>query len=440
MNTLRRKWKIDRRTFLRGTGAVIALPWLEAMGVNSTSFSKAGEMAEGEIPSRSVFTFWGMGMNPFTALPEKSGLDYVLPESVKPLAPFQKETTYFTGMHSVIGGHSSSHCFLTGIDPNKGRYGTSCDQLIAERHEGKTRFSTLVLSNTRQTGFGGVGDGTLSWTRNRTPVGAEDRPQVVFDRLFRPDSAADVAARKRHAAEQGSVLDGVREEARKLEGRLGKADRAKLEEYLASIRDVEQQIASDAKWLALPKPKVDPVDYAKAKLGWFRSMFDVIALALQTDSTRLVTFQVRDSLNGTPINNFTIKERGVPWDLHTITHNGGEEEKLGWWTKIDAWQMEDWVYFLTKLKNMREGNGNVLDHTLALWGTTNGGPAAHYKKDLPALLTGGTALGIRHAGHIACDNKVPLGNLIRTITEKMGVKVDDRFYGGAHTGVIKELG
>ena len=139
----------------------------------------------------------------------------------------------------------------------------------------------------------------------------------------------------------------------------------------------------------MPKPKVDPVDYARAKLGWFRSMFDVTALALQTDSTRLVTFQVRDSLNGTPINSSTdSNERGVPWDLHTITHNGGEEEKLRWWTKIDAWQMEDWVYFLNKLKNMREGNGTVLDHTLALWGTTNGGPAAHYKQDLPGAADG----------------------------------------------------
>src|SRR5262249_52623102 len=242
MNILRRRWMMDRRTFLRGTGAVIALPWLEAMGVNSLSISKAGELAASEIPARTVFTFWGMGMNPFTATPDKTGLDYVLPESVKPLEPFRKDTTFFTGLHAVIGGQSSSHFFLTGVDPRKGHYGTSCDQLIAERLEGKTRFPTLVLSNTRQTGFGGLGDGILSWTRNRTPVAAEDRPQVVFDRLFRPDSAADVAARKRHAAEQGSVLDGVREEARKLEGRLGKADRAKMEEYLASIRDVEDQL------------------------------------------------------------------------------------------------------------------------------------------------------------------------------------------------------
>ena len=142
--------------------------------------------------------------------------------------------------------------------------------MTAERQEGRTRFPALVLSCTRQTGYGGLGDGTLSWTRNRTPVAPEDRPQVVFDRLFRPDSAPDVAARRRHAAEQRSVLDGVREEARRMQTRLGQADRAKLEEYLASIRDIEQQLAADARWLALPVPRVDLMDYARARLGWFR--------------------------------------------------------------------------------------------------------------------------------------------------------------------------
>ena len=123
----RRKWQMDRRTFLRGTGAAIALPWLEAMGAYSTSYSKAGEPAAGEIPPRTVFTFWGMGMNPFTATPAQTGLDYVLPESVRPLEPLKRETTFFTGLHSVTGGHSSSHCFLTGVDPHKGKYGISCD-------------------------------------------------------------------------------------------------------------------------------------------------------------------------------------------------------------------------------------------------------------------------------------------------------------------------
>jgi hypothetical protein len=437
MNILRRRWAMNRRAFLRGTGVAIALPWLEAMGLNSTSFAKAGELAPAERPARAVFTQWGMGMNPLTAIPEKTGLDYDLPESIKPLKPFQADTTYFTGMHAAAGGHSSDHCLLTGVNVGKtGKYGTSCDQLIAERFDGKTRFPSLVLSWTRQTGFGDRGDGTLSWTKGRTPVVPENDPQVVFNRLFRPDSPAEIAARKQHAAEQRSVLDSVSDEARKLEGRLGKADREKLQEYFASIRDVEDQFAVDGRWLTREKPKVDPMDYARARLGWFRSMFNVMALALQTDSTRVVTFLARDSLNG---GSFPIKERSVPWNFHTITHNGGDKDKLAWWTKIDAWQMEDWVYFLDKLKNIREGTGTALDHTFCVWGTTNGGLAAHWNKELPAFITGGAALGIKHAGHIACGNKVPLGNLMRTVTEKMGVRVDDRFYGGAHTGAIKEL-
>jgi hypothetical protein len=436
MSFLRRRWALDRRTFLRGTGAAIALPWLEAMGMHSTSFSKAGELAAGEAPARAVFTCWGMGMNHFSLIPQKTGLDYQLPDSLKPLEPLRQESTYFTAMHSVTGGHQSAHCFLTGVDAGKGKYGISCDQVIAEALGSKTRIPSLTLGCARQTGFGGRGSMTLSWTKNRTPLMPEDRPQMVFDRLFRPDSEKEVAAQERRASDQKSVLDAVRDQAQQLEVLLGKTDQAKLQEYLQSIRDLELQMAADAEWLSKPKPAVDPVDYAKAQMGWFRSMFDVMALALQTDSTRLATFNVRDDLNGGP---FPWKERGVPWDMHMITHHGGEEAKLAWWTKIDVWQMEDWVYFLNKLKGLREGTGTVLDRTLAVWGTTNGGTAAHSNRDLPAILTGGQGLGIKHAGHIACDNQVPLGNLMRTVTEKLGVTVRDDFYAGAHTGAIKEL-
>jgi hypothetical protein len=262
----------------------------------------------------------------------------------------------------------------------------------------------------------------------------EDRPQVLFDKLFRPDSPAELAARQRNLTEQASVLDTIRDQARQLEVRLGKSDRAKLNEYLASIRDLETQMATDASWLETPKPQVAPFDQAVSRQGWLKSMFDVMALALQTDSTRLITFRSRNEGESR-----FIKERGAPCDMHMLSHNSGDEEKLRWWTMIDAWEMEEWVYFLDKLKNAREGNGTVLDHTLALWGTTNGGMGAHGKQDLPAILTGGTGLGVKPAGHIAGGNQLPLGNVMRTITEKMGVKVDDRFYDGAHNGTIKEL-
>jgi len=434
MNILRRRWAMDRRTFLRGTGVAIALPWLEAMGVYSTSFSKAGEMAASEVPARAVFTCWGLGMNQLSSVPAGTGLDYVMPESAKPLTPFCQESTYFSGLYAVTGGHFSQHCFLTGVDTKSrgGRYGISCDQVIADALRIKTRFPTLCLAHRRDTGFGGAGNGTLSWTANRTPVMPEDRPQVLFDRLFRPDSPAEKAARQRNLEEQGCVLDTVREQARRLEGRLGKSDQAKLQEYLASIRDLEAQMAVDAGWLNKPKPEVTPVDYAKSKAGWLKSMFDVLALALQTDSTRLVTFFARNEGESR-----FIKERGAPCDMHMLSHHNGDDEKISWWTKIDAWEMEEWVYFLNKLKSLSEGKRTILDHTMALWGTTNGGPGAHSRLDLPAILTGGTGLGVKHAGHL--DKKVPMGNLMRAMAEKMGVKVNDKFYDGAYNGTIKEL-
>lgn len=435
MNIMRRRWVLDRRTFLRGAGVAIGLPWLEAMGVYSTSFSKAGELAPGEAPSRAVFTCWGLGMNLRTSVPEGTGLDYKLPESARPLESFRRDSTYFSGLHSVTGGHGSQHCYLTGVDATKGtKYGISCDQVIADALQVKTRFPSLCLSFTRETGFGGPGATTLSWTRNRTPVMPEDRPQVMFDKLFRPDTPTEIAERKSRLAEQGSILDMVRAQARRLQGRLGKSDQAKLSEYLASIRDIETQMAADAAWLNVPKPQVPPVDYTNVKLMWRKSMFDILALALQTDSTRLATFYARNEGE-----NYYMKEKGAPCDMHMLSHHNGDEEKIKWWTKVDAWEMEVWVGFLNKLKSAREGNSTVLDHTLALWGTTNGGRGAHGKQDLPAILTGGTAIGMKHAGHIPCENKVPLGNVIRTITEKMGVKTDDRFYDGAFNGTIKQL-
>lgn len=435
MSVLHRRWALDRRTFLRGTGAVIALPWLEAMGVHSTSFAKAGELAAGEAPARAVFTCWGLGMNMLSCVPAEEGLDYTLPESARPLEPFKAESTYFSGLHAVTGGHGSQHCYLTGVDASKGaKYGISCDQVIADALAVKTRFPTLCLGYQRQTGFGSNGAGTLSWTRNRTPLMPEDRPQVLFDKLFRPDSPQELAARRRELAEQGSVLDTIRIQARRLEKRLGQNDRSKLNEYLASIRDLETQMASDAAWLETPKPAVPPYEKAVDKQFWRKSMFDIIALALQTDSSRLVTFHARNEGESR-----FIKERGAPCDMHMISHHNGDEEKIRWWTKIDAWEMEEWAYFLNKLQTAREGSGSVLDRTLAVWGTTNGGRGAHGKQDLPLVLSGGSAIGVKHAGHIAGKNQLPLGNVMRTIAEKMGVKVDDWFYDGAHTGSIKQL-
>ena len=241
------------------TGVAIALPWLEAMGMHATSYSKAGELAASEVPARAVFTCWGMGMNPFTATPEKTGLDYDLPVSLKPLEPFRKETTYFTGLHAVVGGHQSSHCFLTGVDPHKGKYGISCDQLIAES---VGRQDALPAAGPELHPANGVWRRRRRHSvldRNRTPV----LPRRIDRRCCSTACSGPTARPRRPPARRtppSKEASSIRcaNEARRLEGRLGKADRARLEEYLASIREVEQQLAVDAHWLAQPKPKVDP--------------------------------------------------------------------------------------------------------------------------------------------------------------------------------------
>ena len=213
---------MDRRTFLRGTGVAIALPWLEAMGVHSTSFSKAGNWRPAKCPARAVFTCWGLGMNPSRPFPKRPGSTTSCRSRSSRWSRSARRRPTSPACTRSPAATSRAHCFLTGVDPHKGKYGISCDQVIAESLGGKTRFPSLCLSHTRQTGFGGDGQHTLSWTKNRTPVMPEDRPQVLFDRLFRPDSPPKRwPPRKHRAAEQGSVLDAVREQARRLEGRLG---------------------------------------------------------------------------------------------------------------------------------------------------------------------------------------------------------------------------
>jgi hypothetical protein len=342
---------------------------------------------------------------------------------------------------------------LTGTATHKAdaKLRISADQELAEAIGKATRYPSLVLGIHRGTGFGsGTIDKTLAWTRGGTPIPAENRPHILFDKLFRAESPDEVAARRVGAGRTGSVLDAVRDEAKRLQNRLGKDDLAKLDEYFTSIRDVEQSIATDLAWLDKPKPKVAAIDFGKnvqaldpelqAK-GNFdyrryqRLMFDVITLALQTDSTRVINYYARRDLNdGTHCYAY----KGCPYGYHEMTHHGEDPDKLKWLTTVDTWYMEDWAYFIEKLKSAKEGDGTLLDHTMLVWGSSGGTENAHNNTDLPTMLVGGHKIGIKHQGHIA-KKDVRLGNLWQTMFGVMGVKVPDHFQGGEADGVIKEI-
>jgi hypothetical protein len=453
MNILKHR-SIDRRTFLRGTGVSLALPWLESMSALARAASTAGGITESERPKRAIFTMWGLGMNGRDFTPVNFGRDWGATTILKPVSHLRDDFTLISGLkltHS--GGHGGDRTFLTGTATHKAdaKLRISADQELAEVVGKATRFSSLVLGIHRGTGFGsGTIDKTLAWTRGGTPIPAENRPHILFDRLFRAENPDDVAARRVGARRTGSVLDAVRDEAKTLQKRLGKDDLAKLNEYFTSIRDVEQSIATDLDWLDKPKAKVAALDFGKnvqaldpelqAK-GNFdyrryqRLMFDVITLALQTDSTRVINYYARRDLNdGTHCYAY----KGCPYGYHEMTHHGEDPDKLKWLTTVDTWYMEDWAYFIEKLKSASEGDGTLLDHTMLVWGSSGGTLNAHDNTDLPTMLVGGHKIGIKHQGHIA-KKDVRLGNLWQTMFEVMGVKVPAKFQGGEADGVIKEL-
>lgn len=444
-----KSWSLGRRSFLRGAGVAIALPWLEAMSPQAVRADTAGGLAASEIPRRSVFCMWGLGLNGREFTPTGTGRDYQLTPVLTPLEKHRQDFTVISGLkltHS--GGHGGDRTFLTGTNTHKSgvELRISCDQELALAIGSKTRFPSLTLGIRRGTGFGNAQDNTLSWSRSGTPVPAENRPHVLFDQLFRPETSDTLAEREAEFARRASILDSVRAEGKTLSARLGKVDREKLDEYFTGIRELEKKMQVEEDWLYKPKPKVaapefgseQGLDPSKGGLDYRRYqrlMYDVIALALQTDSTRVIAYMPRmDNSDGTG----AFKGEGNPYGYHEMTHHGEDPDKLKWWTIADTWYMEEWSYFLDRLKSVKEGDGTLLDHTMVAWGSTGGTINAHNNHHLPTVLCGGGGIGVKHQGHIV-QNDVYLGNLWQTMFGIMNVPVPENFQGGEADGVIKEL-
>jgi hypothetical protein len=443
---------IPRRGFLRGAGVALTLPWLEAMSSTTTSVTRAGEMPLAEIPRRSVFTFWGLGLNGREYTPTETGLDYKTTTILKPLDAMRSDFTVISGMHLThSGGHTGDRCYLTGVNSYQPgcKFRVSADQQIADVIGAKTRYPSLVLGVERGTGFGGATMNTISWSKSGAPLPAENRPHVLFEQLFRAEGPDAIRKREADLAERKSVLDGVKADADRLRKSLGTDDRTRLDEYFASIRDVERRMEEERAWLHKPRPKVEPVNFGETRTldpqtqakGTFdyrryqRLMFDVIALALQTDSTRVISYLARkDNSDGTHCFGYL----GNPYGLHEMTHHGEDPDKLKWWTKTDTWFFEDWAYFLAKLKSIREGTGTLLDHTLLAWSSSGGTLNAHNRDNLPVLLCGGQRLGVKHQGHLL-KKGVRLGNLWQTMLDRAGVAIPKDFQAGEADGLVKEV-
>lgn len=442
---------IPRRTVLKGLGAVMALPWLEAMGVQ-TSWAAGNTPVKNAAPNRMAFLYVPNGVNmdgwrvgAEGALPSK------LPPILAPLNNVRQDFSILTGLaadkarsHGDGGGdHARAMAaFLTGAQPRKTdganiRAGISADQLAASRLGDRTRLASLEIGTEASKLAGGCDSGysciyqsNLAWRSATQPMPKEVNPKLIFERLF--GAGSDLERQRRDAARK-SVLDAVREDYRELNSRLGADDQRKLDEYFTAVREMELRIAKSGtdgqKKLpvgALP-PKGIPESYAEH----LRLLADLIVLAFQTDTTRVATFVLANEGS-----NRAYPFIGVRDGHHSISHHGHDPVKLAKIQDINVFHARQLAYLLERLKSVQEGDGNLLDHSMIVYGSGNGDGDRHNHDDLPILLAGKGCGTIKQGRHIVYSKEVPLNNLWVSMLNRMDIR-DVQL--GDSTGELKKL-
>lgn len=405
--------QFNRRRFIRAAGVSLALPCLDA-------FFRSPAFGTSIAPRRRMVCICApLGFLPANLFPEKSGREYELTPYLELLKDYRDDYTVISGlMHAGTSSgfaHQATASFLTGV-PGAGRPGfrnaISIDQFAAEHIGDQTRFPSLALS--------GEGLG-VSWTRTGAIVPAHNSPSRLFARLFLEGRADEVQAQVRRLEDGRSILDDVRDQAAGLRNDLGAGDREKLDEYLTSVRTLEQRLQKDEAWCRTPKPKVDveqPKDIPNASdlIGRSKLMFDLTHLALQTDSTRLITIMLAGSTYAPPI-------PGVNLGHHDLSHHGKDPGKLDQLKIVELETIKIVRELLAKLKQTQEGGASLLDNTTVFLGSNLGDASSHSVRNLPVLLAGG---GFRHGQHLAFDpqDPPPLCNLYVSMLQRLGIEAD----------------
>jgi hypothetical protein len=447
------KTSISRRTMLRGLGISMALPLLDAMMPNGLigGIGSQAMGAVGKAPLRTAFVFLpnGMWMPNFT--PATTGAGFALTPTLTPLKNVAKEFSILSGLSLDAarahgdgpGDHArSAAAFLTGVHPKKTggadiHLGVSIDQVAAQKLGGQTRLPSLELGCDKgkvagecDSGYSCAYTSNLSWRSDQTPMPKEVDPSSVFERLFKAsDSAASSEAAAKRAALRKSILDYVADDAKGLQRQLGKDDQRKLDEFTTSIREIEKRIES-AKNNPVPampdadRPAGIPADFTEHQ----RLMYDMMALAFRMDLTRISTFMVAHEGSDRHYRNLGISE-----GHHTCSHHGTAQEKIESVKKIDQYHVEQFAYFLEKLKNTPEGNGSLLDNCMVMLGSGIGDGDRHNHNDLPILVAGRAGGAIKPGRHVQYPKNTPLCNLYLSMLGVMGAKVD-RF--GDSTGPL----
>jgi len=426
------KSALPRRTFLRGMGATIALPLLDAM-VPSRWTTALAKSAAGPV-RRLGFVYMPMGCDLPRWTPPGTTLAELSP-TLQSLRPFVDQLTVLSNMelkNAYPGTHATSNAaFLSAAkakwtESTDYYLGTTVDQIAAKHLGDQTLLPSLELSmdliqmvGQCDNGYACVYQNNLSWSSPTSPLPAEAHPRVVFERLF--GDGGSPADRRAALRRRASLLDWVRDDISRLQNTLGAEDRARVGEYLQTVREVERRIQkAEAATPDDQLPDLDrPVGVPAAYADHARLMFDLQVLAMQADVTRVMTFQLARETS-----NRTYPEIGVPDPHHPLTHHGNDPDKVARMAKINAFHVSLFAYYLDKLKSTREGDGTLLDHSLILYGSGMGDPNIHDHINLPTIVAGGAGGRFKGGRHIKYAEPTPLANLHLTLLDRVGVRMD----------------
>jgi len=423
---------LPRRTFLRGLGAGLALPLLDAM---VPALSALAQTAANPV-RRLGFVYIPMGMNAAAWTPKVEGRIAELSPSLASLMPFLDQITVVTNLELrnayTAGNHASANCAFLSCSQAKRtegsdyQLGTTVDQIAAKDIGKNTPIPSLEIGTDLIAQLGNCDNGfacayqnNLSWSSSTTPLPTEADPRVVFERLFGDGGSPE--RRRAELRKSGSILDWMTEDMARLRRELGPGDQTKLSQYLDSVREVERriQMAEQQKdgslFLDLERPASVPAvweDHVKL-------MFDLQVLALQADTTRVVTFQLARETSTR-----TYPQIGVPEPHHPVSHHTNDPEKLAKLAKINAHHVSLFAYLVEKLRATPDGDGSLLDHSIYLLGSGMGNPDVHDHSNLPIVLAGGGAGKLKGARHIKYEQQTPLANLHLTLLDKVGVHLE----------------
>lgn len=432
----KKSWHIDRRTFIRGMGVTCMLPFFEGMAMTSLS-----KFAKPVSPKRLCILYFpnGVGLPPKESIYHKNwswfpigeGSEYKLTKSLSPLSPYRSDMSIMGGLSHPFSrnvlGHMAGDSFLTGGDL-RGEYknSISLDQVAAEKLSHYTRFPSLTLSTD-----GGVGyksrTSTLSFNSSGKPIPSEHRQREIFERYFSPNGGTPTHQRRKSIQQGMKIVDLVLEDSKTLKNRLGSNDKAKLDEYLTSLDQVEKQLTRNEKWLDVPMKEFDAslinldVDPTAAPEDYVRSMMDLMILGFQTDATRVISYlMAREDGMGFG-DNFPKIALGLQGH-HTISHDkatGHWED----WGRLDRWYAKQFAYFINKMKNTKDIHGSLLDNTLILYGSACS--TTHNARNYPLILAGGSKMGVNHGEYTVFDEKQErLSNLYLNMLNRLDVNIE----------------